>query len=149
MKKEEIKIYIDRLANEGEFEQNGLLPASLLELSENDGKASEIAYKLKAYIADEHLVVTFDASCNLQLPCKICNELTPYQIDCAKQTHLEPLNGLRKGFFEASSCLRDAILLNVPPYCECLGNCPERTHLKKFLKQEHESAEVYHPFQGL
>ena len=149
MKQDYLKIFIDRLQNEGEFSQSGELPASILDLSADEALAEPIQYKLSAYIADDHLVMNFDASCQIKLPCKICNEFTTADIQCPKQTYLEPLNDIKKGMFEATSVIREAILLNLPPYIECEGHYPARNDLKKYLKSENKQAEVYQPFQDL
>lgn len=149
MNKEYIKIFIDRLLNEGEFTQSGQLPEEILELNPSEGKASPIAYNLKAYIADDHLVINFDANCDVTLPCRICNENTTIAIKLAKQIHLEPLEDVKKGAFEAASCVRSAILLALPGFAECGGNCPEREFVKKFLKKQNSQTETYQPFQGL
>ena len=149
MNKEYIKIFIDRLVNEGEFSQAGHLPAAILELNQGEGQASDISYNLKAYITDDHLLINFDASCEITVPCKICNEATKVAIKVSKQTHSEPLEEVKKGAFEAASCIREAILLAVPEFTECGGNCPEREFVKKFLKSQNSQAETYQPFQGL
>lgn len=149
MNTDHIRIYIDRLANEGEFEQDGVLPASILELDQREVESSDIDYKLKAYIADDHLVINFDASCTLKLPCKICNEKTTFDVKCMHQTLLEPLTEVKKGVFEATRCIREQILLSIPPFIECGGNCPEREFVKKFLKSQDTDTETYKPFQGL
>ena len=149
MENNQIKIFIDRLANEGDFQQNGELDASVLGLKKDDALSGNILYNLKAYLADEHLVLNFDASCQLKLPCTVCNEFTSYNIDLKKQSALEPLNEVKKGVYDASQCIRDAILLQVPPYYECQGNCPERESIKKYLKAAHTDNESYNPFQNL
>lgn len=144
-----IKIFIDRLVNEGEFSQKGQFDSSFIELKGPEKIDGDISYDLKAYITDDHLVINFDTSCNILMPCKICNELTPVAIKCIKQSHLEPLENVKKGVFDASSCIRDAILLAMPDFTECQGNCPEREFIKKFLKTENQQAETYQPFKGL
>jgi uncharacterized metal-binding protein YceD (DUF177 family) len=149
MNKEEIKIFIDRLVNEGEFVQSGQLSPSLLELDINEGVCGPLTYSIKAYVTDEHLLVTFDTSCELKLPCKICNEPSVYSINCPKQTHLEPLEDVKKGCFDAVDCIRETILLNIPPYWECEGHCKQREAINKFLKKSDKESEAYHPFQGL
>jgi hypothetical protein len=149
MKTEYIKIYIDRLINEEQFEQEGKLPGSILELNETEAKASDINYDISAYLADDHLVMNFDADCSIQMPCKICNELTNLEIKLSHQTLLLPLSEIKKGVFEASESIREQILLNIPPFAECQGNCPEREFVKKFLKKHDPAGETYKPFQGL
>lgn len=149
MNKEYIKIFIDRLVNEGEFFQQGELPGDILELNSSESTSGPIHYSLKAYITDDHLVVTFDAACDITLPCKICNESTAIKIKLTKQNHLEPLEEVKKGAFEAASCIRNAVLLAIPEFTECGGNCPEREFVKKFLKSQNSQAETYQPFQGL
>ncbi len=149
MNTENINIFIDRLVNEGQFSQKGELPAALLELTSSDGQAQNIDYLVNAYITDDHLIINFDVKAKLQLPCKICNELTTFSLECLKQTHLVPLNEIKKGLFEAADLIRQTVLLNIPPYCECEGNCPERAFVNKFLKKEAAEPETYHPFQGL
>lgn len=149
MNKEYIKIFIDRLLNEGEFSQKGTLEGDILELKEGEGKAFNLCYDLKAYITDGHLLITFDTSCDITRACKICNENTSVSIKLKKQTHSEPIEEIKKGAYEASVCIRDAILLALPEFVECGGNCPEREFVKKFLKSQNSQAETYQPFQGL
>lgn len=149
MKQDYIKIYIDRLANEENFEQQGTLPSSILELNPSEASASDIAYDLKAYLADDHLILNFEASCQIKLPCKICNEPTTVDIKCLNQTILIPLSEVKKGAWEASDSIREQILLSIPPFAECEDSCPEREFVKKFLKNQSPQAETYKPFQGL
>lgn len=143
-----IQIFIDRLVNEGEFTQNGSLPQDILDLK-GEIKSSNITYALKAYITDGHLLLNFDASCDITLPCKICNEDTKIAISLVKQTHLESLEEIKKGVYDASMCIRNAILLLIPDFAECNGNCPEREFVNKFLKKKDSQTETYQPFQGL
>jgi hypothetical protein len=147
MKNNDLHIFIDRLVNEGEFEHSGTLDPAILGLNEQECIAGPILYQLKAYLADDHLVVTFDVKSLLKIPCKICNEFTDYDVNCTKQTHLEPLNELKKGFYDASECLTEAILINIPPFYECEGNCPQRASLAPFLKKE--TKKIYSPFDEL
>lgn len=142
-----IKIFIDRLVNEGEFVQSGHLPWDILELKQGESEGSNVSYALKAYMTDGHLVLTFDASCDISVPCKICNENTKLTIALTKQTHLEPLEEIKKGAYDASICIRNAILLQIPDFAECHGACPEREFINKFLKNS--QTETYQPFQGL
>jgi hypothetical protein len=68
--------------------------------------------------------------------------------------HGEPLAEIRTGVYDFSQMLREAVLLEVPHFAECKGNCPQRVAVKKYLKQpmspeEQAADEGYLPFAGL
>jgi len=143
-----IKIFIDRLKVEGDFNETGALDSSILELDPKDATSSDIRYDLNAYLVDEQLIITFSASCTLMMPCKICNEFSNEKIFIEKSTQDIELSDIKKGVYDAAGLIRESILLQMPPFHECDGNCKERSNLNKYFKKE-DSKETHNPFSSL
>lgn len=148
----EIKIYVDRL-KDGHTEQvNELLDPSVLDIQEQElsfSRAVEVTGE--AYLAEDHLVFHFQIAAAADIPCAICNETFSYplSVDCY---HTEQLEELKSSVFNGTEAIREAILLQVPPFAECHeGKCPERKNISKFLKKEVEKPEphVQFPFSNL
>lgn len=136
MNTDSIKIFIDRLKVEGEFKEKGLLNPRILELDPKEAVASDISYDLTAYLVDEQLIVTFSASCTIDMPCKICNEFSAEKITINKNTQDIELSDIKKGVYDASTLIRESILLQTPPFHECNGQCKERSNITNYFKKQ-------------
>jgi uncharacterized metal-binding protein YceD (DUF177 family) len=148
MNTDSIKIFIDRLKVEGDFKEKGTLNPSILELDPKDAVASDISFDLTAYLVEEQLIITFSASCNISMPCKICNEFSDEKISITKSTQDIELSDVKKGVYDASNLIRENILLQIPPFHECNGNCKERSNLTNYFKKQ-DSKVTNNPFSQL
>jgi hypothetical protein len=130
------QIFIDRLANGQEETIAWKLPATLLNVQEDVlFFPTEITVEGRAYLAEEFLIIQVDISTTAMVPCTVCNKMVEKQIVIDEFYHAEPLS--KEKIFDFTEKLRDAILLEVPPFYECNnGNCSERKELEKFLRKE-------------
>ena len=130
-------IYIDRLS-EGKTETIDVnVDSAFLEVS--DGNLffpEQVLFQGSAYLADSHLVINLNVSTSYQTFCKICNDLilNPFTLKGLYIT--EEITNLSSKIFDLQEPLRDAILLEIPLFSECKGECPMRKELKKYFKQE-------------
>lgn len=136
-------LYIDRL-NDGHKEkiQEEARPG-FLDIKEEDlSFPNPVLVSGEAYCTEEHVILDLKIKTIASISCLVCNEpvSTPIIIDDFTQTR--EIDEFKSGLFDYSSELRDAILLQVPPYAECrAGNCPERETLKKYLKKAPKTKE--------
>lgn len=95
-----------------------------------------VLIKGEAYLADDALILHLNAEAIAVIPCSICNEPVRVPIEIRNFYHAEPIEGLKKGYFDFKEVVREAILLEVPAFAECSkGNCPKRKEIVKFLKK--------------
>ena len=147
----EFKIYVDRL-REGQQESfEGDALSSVFFTEEKDLIFNEhIHCKGEAYIAGDHLVLKLDVKTTVKIPCTICNEWTEIPLTISNFTHTEPLEEISSGIFDFSEMIRTDLLLALPQFAECRGNCPERESVKNFIRSPSDLPEGAHfPFSGL
>lgn len=129
-------IYVARLSEERTEEIEEILSPKLIDVSENDLQfQSPITLKGKAYLAENHLVIQLDLETEVTIPCLICNEPIKKKIAIPSFYHTEELENIRGQVYDYFIPLREAILLEVPSYVECEGNCPKREELKNYLNK--------------
>ncbi|MGC1878166.1 MAG: hypothetical protein WA347_02500 [Rhabdochlamydiaceae bacterium] len=150
---ENLKIYIDRLKGTQTLKIEETLSPDFLEVDEEDLLFDEaILIKGEAYVADEHLVIHLNIETTACLPCSICNH--PIQVPVAlKNIYLtKTLTEIAGAIYDITDEVRESILIQTPLFAECNGGkCPEREHLKQFLKPEQTTGDdiVHFPFADL
>ncbi len=153
-------IYIDRLKSGHTTLIEETIPSDFLGVEEKDLQFTDpVKVKGETYLADDHLILHFKIETSATLPCSACNEKFKLPVIIDNFYHAEPIKELKTGVFDYKEALREAILLQVPPFAECHGGkCPERESIAKFLKPseetegkkpEKEKPVVYFPFQDL
>ena len=155
MLNEAFRIYVDQL-REGQVEEiSETLNPDFLDIHEKELSFSEpIVIDGEAYLTDDSLVMRLNASTSAKMPCSICNEQVEVGIKLKDFYHSEPLSEIKTGVYNFSEMLREAILLEVPPFAECFeGKCPTRAEVHKYMKlpseQVEEEDEGYQPFANL
>jgi uncharacterized metal-binding protein YceD (DUF177 family) len=145
------KIYVDRLRDGQQATISEQLSPKFLDVSEEELTFKEpVSIEGEAYIAGDSLIIHLAISTNCTLPCSICNKPVEVPISIEEFYHAEPMEDIKSGIFNFCDILREAIIIEVPPFTECNdGNCPSRKELKKYLKQEQSADEGYHPFADL
>ncbi len=131
-----LKIYVDRLSRERTEKIEETLTPELVDVNEKDLKfQSSVKLEGKAYLAEDHLVIQLDVETEALIPCAICNKGLKKKITVKGFYHTEDLEKIRGHVYDYTNPLREAILLEVPSYVECLENCPKRTDLKNYLQK--------------
>lgn len=142
----ELVIYVDRLAD-GEVEKfEGTISSAFL--GTDPGFQDTVSLSGEAYVAQDHLILKLQAKTAAKLPCSICNELTEVPLELTDFYHAEPLESIGSSF-DFSNLLREDLLLQLPQFAECEGNCPEREKLKKFLNKPATVDSSQFPFSSL
>lgn len=134
---DDFKIYIDRLSN-GRIETlSKSLSPKFLEVSDGNLEFPEmVSIEGVAYLAEDHLVLAIDLATEYKTHCKICNEWISLPF-IAKGVYItEELEKIPSRVFDFESAIRDTILIEIPLYGECNGNCSMREDLKKFFVSE-------------
>lgn len=151
-----LKIYVEQLRGGKEQDLSEALSPDFLRVSEPELSFEHpVMIEGRAYLAEHDLIVQLEITTKARIPCRVCNEFFDYDIEVEGLVHVEPLTGLKRGFFDMSEILRESILLEVPPIAECHGgHCPARKELEKRLRHPAEDdqgleEEGYHPFEGL
>ena len=150
-------IYINPL-KKGKIEEiDQLFLPDFLEVREEDLEFNfDVAVKGQAYVADQDLILHLDIKTKATIPCSICNE--PVDVDVKLQGfyYVEPLADINSGVFNMREPIREAVLLETPPFVEChQGKCPHRENIEKYLSPPREDREngegisEYHPFKDL
>ncbi len=152
---ENLKIYIDRLKGGNALKIEETLPPDFLDVDDEELVFEEtVRIQGEAYLADEHLVIHLNIETSAFLPCSICNDAVSTPISLKNIYLTEPLSEIKGAIFDLGQQVRETILLQTPLFIECNGGkCPEREHIKKFLKPEEKPSdpgEITHfPFADL
>lgn len=146
-----LKIYIDQLRDGQISEINETFPPEFIDICEADlAFRKPVSVNGQAYLADDTLILHLKIATVAQIACTICNKLVDTPISIPDFYHAEPLDNIKGGTFNFHEPVREAVLLDTPPFAECNGSCPARKELKKYLKSPEESDdEGYHPFADL
>jgi len=148
------KIYVDRLrSGQKEAIEENFAP-DFLDVKEEDLHfPAPVAVKGETYVADDHLILHLDITTKALMPCAVCNEQTEIPIALKNLYLTIPLEEIKGAIFDFSTELREAILLQIPPFIECgNGKCPQREELKKYLTDPAKGTkdlpphEVHFPF---
>lgn len=150
-----LKIYVEQLRGGKTWPLHVDLSPDFLEVQEKElAFLDPVRLDGEAYLAQDELVIQVAVHTQAQVPCRICNEFFKIDIAIDKLVHLEPITDLKRGYFDISELLREAILLEVPQIAECHGgHCPSRKDVEKFLSEPNaeqaDAVEGYHPFSDL
>lgn len=146
------QIWVDRLKQQGRTSFEGRLPPTFLEIEEEELTFLDpVEVKGEAYLADEELILCFDAKAVALMPCAICNGKTKFEIVLKQVYHAESLSEVKGAVFDCSQMVREAILIELPHYVECSGGkCPERVKIAPYLTSSKKQEETtYYPFKNL
>lgn len=151
---EYLKIYIDRLQGGRIQKIDETLSSDFLQIDEEDLLfEGSIRLQAESYLANEHLIIHLNIHTTASLPCNICNDPVQIPIVIKNITLSEPLAEIKGATFDMTDEVRESILLQVPLFTECdQGQCPEREHLKQFLKPQQQSPTdgiIHFPFAHL
>ncbi len=122
------RIYVDRLRQGETQEITHCYEPNELELS-----TSPVTVQIRAYSTDDHLILHLDIETTAQIPCKICNDPINVPIKIENQTHVEPHENIRSRVYDFTPLVKENLILALPQFAECEGDCPERANLKDFL----------------
>jgi len=152
-----LSIYVDRLKDGHTQKIEEEISSNFLDVKEEElSFPSPVSIQGKAYLADDELVLQFDIHTQFIMPCAICNEKISLPIEIKNFYHVEPIAEIKGHIFNFTELLREAILLQIPPFIECNnGKCPERKTLSRYIKKEEKAAphskkdHVHYPFADL
>ncbi|MBF5059828.1 YceD family protein [Candidatus Neptunochlamydia vexilliferae] len=134
--KPSFKIYVDRLSNGRTEEIQETLSPDFIDVKEKDLQFhTPVEMEGKAYLAEDHLVIQLKVAAEAIIPCSICNEEVKKKVVVKSFYHTEELENIRGQVYDYGDPLREAILLEVPPYVECEGKCPKREELKNYFSK--------------
>ncbi len=145
-------IYLNQLKDGAVQKFDISLPSDFLNISEPElAFPDPVSIKGEAYLAEEDLILHFDASTSGRMPCAACNQMTPFPLAVKGFYHTESLAEVSDLTFDFRPAVRDALLVDLPQIAECKGKCPERAALAKFLKKETAKDETtaHFPFANL
>ena len=136
------KIFIDRLKDGHSQKISEEVSSEFLDMDEQDlSFAEKVTVEGESYLADDHIILHLKITTSSFVPCSICNEIFEFPIEIDDFYHAESLEEIPAAIFDFSSQIREAILLQVPPFSECHeGNCPERKLITPFLKKLDETS---------
>lgn len=148
---EKFKIFLEQLKS-GETEKVDIACSSdFLDVNEENLHFEDLVNVTgEIYLADEELILHLNISAKAVIPCVICNEPVKVEIEIVGFYHVEPIAEIRTGSFSFQDVLREAVLLEVPQFAECGGNCPQRKQVDKFLKKpQAPNDQGYQPFADI
>ncbi len=152
---DEFKIYIEQLREGHDKQIDECLSPDFLEVNEPDLTFHQpVELKGSAYLAENELILNWNIRTEALIPCSICNDKVPVEIEIRNFYHSEPTEDIKTGIYNYKQLLRDTILLEVPSFAECNeGKCPHRQEVARYLKEhaeeESNDEEGYHPFADL
>ena len=150
---DDFKIYVEQLREGRERKIHESLSPEFLDIHEDD-LAFEKPVELEgvAYLAENELILHWDIRTEALVSCCICNEKVPVPLHIQNFYYSESLDEIKTGIYNFKELLRETILIEVPLFIECKGNCPSRKEYAEYLKNPSESQsdeEGYHPFADL
>ncbi|KPK33540.1 MAG: hypothetical protein AMS24_00675 [Chlamydiae bacterium SM23_39] len=117
-----------------------------LEIKEKDlTMDSLVKIDSRVYITNGYLIIDLTAKTEYKMHCSICNKLTSQPLEAKILLNI-PTKKIDNSIYSYKNDLRNALLLNIPNFVECEKNCPNRKHIKKFLKKEEKAS---YPFKIL
>lgn len=134
---EQLKIFTEQF-REGHREKIDVaLPPDFLDLHEKEIRTSSpVTVKGEVYVLDDLLMLSFDVSTEIEMPCSICNKIVKVPLKNKNFLISIPLSELPSSVFDCSELVREEIVMLVPQFIECKkGACPERPELKPYLKK--------------
>lgn len=148
------KIFVDQLREGNEEKIHETLQPDFLETHDPELIFDQpVALDGVAYLADRELILHWEIKTGALVPCSICNASVKVPISIVNFYHSEPLAEIKTGIYHFKDLLRETILLEVPSFVECKGNCPKRKEYKKYLKEPSielaGQEEGYQPFADL
>ena len=127
-------IYVDRL-RDGTTEDL-LFETSSDFLEVEDGEVlftGPVHCKGSAYLAEKELILHASLKVQAKMNCKICGKEVNVPLHVEDLYHVVPLEKVRSGSYDFSTCAREEIILSVPHFAECDGNCSKRKELDQYF----------------
>jgi uncharacterized metal-binding protein YceD (DUF177 family) len=151
---DQFKIFVDQLKDGHEKIIHEDMSPAFIDIQEKDlSFEKNVELDGLAYTADEELVLNWTIRTQATITCSICNEPVPINIEIDNFYHSEPLSEIKGAIYNFKDLLRETILLEVPSFAECEGNCPRRQEVSKYLKEpsddQQDSEDGYQPFADL
>ncbi|MCI5052354.1 MAG: hypothetical protein MRY21_04365 [Simkaniaceae bacterium] len=137
-------IYLDRLSDEKEESIDFKTAPQFV--NERELTFGQVDVNGKAYMAGDHLIIDLNVKASASMPCKICNEMSPFEITL---NHLLITVEPKGAVYDFSEDVREALLLELPQVTECQGGeCPDRVGVEKYFAKS-SSSEEHFPFSAL
>jgi len=150
---ENLTAFIDRLRDGGETFFDEKVSEEQLDATDDELRFTKSAsVKGKAYLAEDHLVIALDIDAHPELPCTVCNEWTPVGLSLKKYYITKPLEEIPSNVYNFLEDVREAILLEVPQFANCGGDCPNKEALKGYCskgKEVSDNDNAHFPFKDL
>jgi uncharacterized metal-binding protein YceD (DUF177 family) len=145
------EILIDRLRNGGTEKIDAAFEPTFLGIEEKELLfPQKVKVSGQTYIAEDHLILQLKTATQAKMPCKVCNRMIEIDLELDNFYHTQPLDEIPSGVFDYTEALREAILIELPPYVECnRGNCPERQTLAPYLNAKKQENKTYFPFADI
>ena len=148
------KIYIDRLSQGKVHHIDEKFPPEVIGIEEDELKFEEpVLVAGQAYVAEGEgeLVLHLSIRTEAMMPCSICNEMSPFEINLNDLYEIIPLEEIKGAVFDYSKVVREEVILKIPSSHECSrGKCPKRNEYTKYFKTEpSDTQEGYRPFADL
>lgn len=152
---ESFRVYVDQLRDGREIIINEVIDPAFLQVEDKElFFKKSVSVKGEAYLASSDLILHLNIKAEALIPCSICNEMVPIDINIKDLYLSEPLSEIKTGIFSFEELLRESIMIEVPLFTECHeGHCPRRGELAKFMKEndgkDGKSEDTYHPFSDI
>lgn len=151
------KIYVDQLKGGNTEQISATFPPDFIGQRDDElAYDREVIVTGEAYLADQELILHFNATTSVEIPCSICNEPVRHPIELNNFYHAEELENIKTGIFCFNEVLRDALMLEAPHFVECNdGKCPARKEYDRFFhsseadENKNSEEEGYQPFKDL
>lgn len=147
------KIYVEQLRGGHVEKIDENVNSSFLDIKEDDLRFDDITHiKGEAYLAENELVIHLDVHVIAYMPCAICNKAVKTPLDLKNLYLTAEPEEYKSGIYNFSESLRESILLELPHFVECDGECPQRKEISDYLKDPENSNDQdggFHPFADL
>lgn len=130
------KIFVEQLRDGHTESVTESFDPAFIEVEEKElSFQDKVDFKGLAYLADDTLVLKFDASTKATLLCAVCNQPVKADVTIKDFYYAIPLEEIKGAIYNFKDLLRETILLEIPAFAECEGKCPRRKEIAQYLKK--------------
>ncbi|MEM8728085.1 MAG: hypothetical protein AAGE99_05205 [Chlamydiota bacterium] len=134
--KNAFEVHINRFGNGRTEKIDETLSPKIIDIDEEDLRFKHpIRLSGKAYPVRDRLMIQLKIETEVEIRCLICNEPTPKKIIIPCFYHTKEIATIKGDIYDCTNPVREAVVLEIPSFVECMENCPKRLELKNYLSK--------------
>lgn len=131
-----LTVYVDRLRGGATQPLDAELTSDDLAVNDDEARIdSATTVRGEATLADEELVIHFSAKTQARVPCTVCSADVSIPVEVTDCYHAVEKDDYKTGVYDASALVREELVMALPRFVECGGQCPERETVGTYLTE--------------